>query len=205
MRIALNVQQKFLGVSQVTSVLTVGLALGGLWGTQVLTARMHDNAVTTAALRNHLEADMMHAALRADVLAALHAARQGRADQRDAVRHDLAEHVDLFRESIAANEAMSLPPVVGQALARVDQPLAQYIEAAQTITRLAFAEPDAALAALPAFGQLQAPRGRHERRQRPDRAGRRRDPGGRRGDRDRGTKPHAGGHRRGPAALGRLL
>ena len=151
MRILLNVQQKFLGVSLATSVLTVGLALGGLWGTQALTARMHDNAVTTAALRNHLEADMMHDALRADVLAALHAARQGRADQRDAVHHDLAEHVGLFRDSIAANEAMSLPPAVGQALARVDQPLAQYIEAAQTITRLAFAEPDAALAALPAF------------------------------------------------------
>jgi hypothetical protein len=38
-----------------------------------------DNAVTASALRNHLESDVMHDALRVDVLAALQATRQGQA------------------------------------------------------------------------------------------------------------------------------
>jgi methyl-accepting chemotaxis protein len=151
MQITLNVQQKFLGVSLATSVLTLGLALGGLWSSSALTGRMHDNAITASALRNHLEADMMHDALRADVLAALQAAQQGHADQQVAVRQDLAEHVDLFRSSIAANQALPLPSAVGQAINQVDQPLRHYIEAAQSITGLAFTDQSAALAALPAF------------------------------------------------------
>ena len=118
MPIRVNVQQKFLGVSLATSVLTLGLALGGLWSSSALTARMHDNAITASALRHHLEADMMHDALRADVLAAL----QKQPGQQDAVRQDLAEHVDLFRGSIAANRALSLPPAVGHAITQVDQP-----------------------------------------------------------------------------------
>ena len=114
--VRLNVQQKFLGVSLGTLMLTLGLALGGLWSSSALIARMQDNAITASALRNHLEADMMHDALRADVLAALQAAQQGQADQQNSVKQDLAEHVDLFRSSIAANQALSLPPAVGKAI-----------------------------------------------------------------------------------------
>jgi methyl-accepting chemotaxis protein len=151
MPIRINVQQKFLGVSLATSVLTLGLALGGLWSSDALTTRMHDNAITASALRHHLEADMMHDALRADVLAALQAAQQKQPDQQDAVRQDLAEHVDLFRGSIAANQALSLSPAVEYAITQVGQPLNDYIDAAQVITQLAFADQDAALAALPTF------------------------------------------------------
>jgi len=151
MPIRVNVQQKFLGVSLATSVLTLRLALGGLWSSDALTTRMHDNAITASALRHHLEADMMHDALRADVLAALQAAQQKQPDQQDAVRQDLAEHVDLFRGSIAANQALSLSPALEHAITQVDQPLNDYIDAAQAITQLAFADQDAALAALPTF------------------------------------------------------
>ena len=133
MSIMLNIRQKFLGVSLTTSFLTIGLAGGGLWSSSALIVRMENNTITASALRSHLEADMMHDALRADVLAALHAAQQGSPEQRQAVQQDLAEHVELFRSSLSATQALPLPAAVGQELVRVEQPLRRYIEAAEDI------------------------------------------------------------------------
>jgi methyl-accepting chemotaxis protein len=151
MRIMLNIRQKFLGVSLTTSLLTIGLACGGLWSSNALIVRMENNTITASALRSHLEADMMHDALRADVLAALHAAQQRSPEQRQAVQQDLAEHIELFRSSLSATQALPLPAAVGQELGRVEQPLQRYIEAAEDIVRLSSGDHTAALAKLPAF------------------------------------------------------
>lgn len=151
MSITLNIRQKFLGVSLTTSVLTIGLACGGLWSSSALIARMENNTITASALRNHLEADMMHDALRADVLAALQAAQEDRPGQREAVQADLAEHVEMFHSSLAANQALPLPEAVREALAHVDQPLKHYIEEAKAVAGLAFTDQTASLAELPAF------------------------------------------------------
>jgi methyl-accepting chemotaxis protein len=151
MALKLNIRQKFFGVSLATSILSIGLALGGLGSAFILTGKMADNAVTASALRNHLEADMMHDALRGDVLAALHAARGGETGQRETVQADIAEHVEMFRERVAANKSLPLPAAVGQALAQVDQPLVRYVADAERIVWLAFENPDAAMASLPAF------------------------------------------------------
>jgi methyl-accepting chemotaxis protein len=147
----LNIRQKFLGVSLTTSLLTIGLACGGLWSSNALIARMESNTITASALRNHLEADMMHDALRADVLAALQAAQQGHPEQQKSVQHELAEHVDLFRSSLSTNQTLPLPAAVREALAEVNQPLTHYIKEAEMIAGLAFADHDAALAELSMF------------------------------------------------------
>ena len=51
---------------------TVAIGGAGLWYLTELVTRLDESAVVEHALRNHLEADMMHDALRGDVLAAQH-------------------------------------------------------------------------------------------------------------------------------------
>lgn len=102
----------------------------------------------SAALRNHLEADMMHDALRGDVLAALLAATP---DERDAVRTDLGEHAELFREAVAANQELELPAAVDEALRALDEPLDAYIASAEEIVGVALDDRAAGQARLPIF------------------------------------------------------
>jgi methyl-accepting chemotaxis protein len=53
-----------------------------------------------AALKSQMEADMAHDALRADVLAALVAARKARRRAAEAIRADLHEHAQVFEEAL---------------------------------------------------------------------------------------------------------
>jgi methyl-accepting chemotaxis protein len=100
------------------------------------------------ALRNHLEGDMMHDALRADVLAAFEA---GTTDARDAVRADFEDHSQTFRDAIATNKKLDLPESVRDPLASIDTPLEAYIASANHMVTEALADPTAARNDLPAF------------------------------------------------------
>jgi ABC-type multidrug transport system fused ATPase/permease subunit len=105
-------------------------------------------AVTSAALRSHMQADMMHDALRADVLAALLAADDA---ARKTVADDLAEHTKTLRDSIAENQKADLGPDVRAALEGVTGPLEAYVAAAQHAVATAATDPAAARAELPKF------------------------------------------------------
>ena len=57
-----------IGTGLLTAVI---MSLVSYLGNSKMAAAVNDNEVSMTALRNHLEADMMHDALRADVLSAL--------------------------------------------------------------------------------------------------------------------------------------
>jgi methyl-accepting chemotaxis protein len=128
----------------------VGVVLVGLADRSLGTVerRLNAQVTTSEALRNHLEGDMMHDALRADVLAALGART---ADDKASVRADLADHAKTFRARLAANQKLPLAPEVRRSIASVTKPLAAYIESAQTTVAAALADPEAARAQLPEF------------------------------------------------------
>jgi methyl-accepting chemotaxis protein len=111
-------------------------------------SRLAAEVRTSEALRNHLEGDMMHDALRADVLAALGARTDA---ERKAVQSDVVDHAQTFRDRIATNKKLDLPPAVRDALATIDQPLNAYIASAQHMVAAALEKGDAARAELPAF------------------------------------------------------
>jgi methyl-accepting chemotaxis protein len=117
--------------------------------------RVSDNkntiALTSAALRDHMQADMMHDALRADVLAALHAASNKDAKAASEVAKDLSEHAESFRSCIKANHARALDVTITAALASVDKPLEEYIRSAESIVALAANSASAAELQWPAF------------------------------------------------------
>lgn len=108
---------------------------------------MQTMVTTSTALRNHLEADMMHDAIRGDVLAALLAKPEEKID----VEKELAEHGDWFRKTLAENDALSLDPEVKRALGEVRPTFEAYVKQAEETVMLAFQDREAALRQFPSF------------------------------------------------------
>ncbi|HEX8471198.1 MAG TPA: methyl-accepting chemotaxis protein [Brevundimonas sp.] len=123
-----------------------GLLIAGF-----LSGSMGDSTRIGEVMRNHMQADMMHDALRSDVLAAMLAAQNGQADAMAGIRTELREHSDSFRMAVEENNAMARDPGTITALKEAATPLEQYIASADRIVTLAAADPGAANAALPAF------------------------------------------------------
>jgi methyl-accepting chemotaxis protein len=103
---------------------------------------------TSSILRNHIEGDMMHDALRADVLAALLAASESDWNEASA---GLREHVGNFRELIEANDELATDAAMKAALAEVGPALTRYISSAESIIAAARTDKPGANAMLPQF------------------------------------------------------
>jgi methyl-accepting chemotaxis protein len=131
--------------------LTAAVAGVGIWTATSLSDALNRTNVASQAVRNHMGADMMHDALRADVLAAIQAGAWGGEAEREAARADTTEHIEGFKGYIGGNEALELPAEIETALAGVDQPLADYTAKAEELVALALHDHQAALQAMPSF------------------------------------------------------
>lgn len=146
-----SLKSKFILNGAVAIAQALVIAGVGLWAITSLSGALETNEVASASLRNHMSSDMMHDALRGDVLAAMQAGSANDQDAFRAVQGELSEHVDTFNEMFAANGALELDPEVRAALNGVQEPLNQYIESAKSIIALAGQDPAAASQAYPAF------------------------------------------------------
>lgn len=104
--------------------------------------------LTNRTLRNHIEGDMMHDALRADVLAALLAQSP---DDWQQVGDGLQEHTSKFRELIDANNRLATGADTRTALAEVGPALDIYISSAEALVAAAQVDKARAQAMLPGF------------------------------------------------------
>ncbi|CAO3418471.1 methyl-accepting chemotaxis protein [Azospirillum doebereinerae] len=129
------------------------LLVGGIaTGSLVLATRAVEEVVVIGeALSNHQQGDMMHDALRADVLAALLAGPQAKADRREELRKELTEHAGSFREALRANAGLALPPAIRDAVSGVVPALDDYIQTAERMVELALSDTAKADAAMPRF------------------------------------------------------
>jgi hypothetical protein len=102
--------------------------------------------VTGLAIRQHMDGDMMHEALRGTVHAALLA---GRGDEvkvdRNELQGEVRRQAGRFREQVAANLRLPLPPEILAAIQRLEQPVRAYTELCERVTNLAFTDRPAAL------------------------------------------------------------
>jgi diguanylate cyclase (GGDEF)-like protein len=137
----------------------VAMGGAGLWYMTELVTRLDESTVVEHALRGHLEADMMHDALRGDVLAAQHQTLDRRTMTEDAgvdrsaFTHSFSDHVARFRHVIAENKVLEAAEYseLSAVLASLNQPLVSYIEEAEWLVPLAFSDPALATTMLPAF------------------------------------------------------
>jgi methyl-accepting chemotaxis protein len=126
------------------------LSFSGRYGMSRASAGLESVVKTGDTLRNHLEGDMMHDALRADVLAALLAESPA---ESGAAAASLHEHASHFREMIDANKQLA----TGDAKAALDAvggALDNYIRAAETMVSTAQKDKAAARAQLPQFVEV---------------------------------------------------
>jgi len=128
--------------------LAAAVGISGYWGVSKVQAGTQEIYVTSSALRNHLEADMMRHALKADVLAAL-LARDDKS--KDRVLSDLADHSGKFRQYLSRNNELPLSRDIKAQLQETQPVLEEYIKSAEVIVDIAFKNRATAQAQLDTF------------------------------------------------------
>ncbi|MFN9134140.1 MAG: methyl-accepting chemotaxis protein [Phycisphaerales bacterium] len=116
------------GVGLVALLLVTGVSLWVFSETRALEAAKSE---LSDAMRNHLEGDMMHDALRGDVLAAMLATTE---QELSDARKELGEHAEWFRKVLKQNEELALTDSIRKELASVRPALDQYIGSAVSVT-----------------------------------------------------------------------
>ncbi|MBY3363672.1 methyl-accepting chemotaxis protein [Rhizobium laguerreae] len=146
-----SIQHKIIIASIAIFALAGGATGVGIWSASILSENNAEVARTAHILRNHMQADMMHDALRSGALASLLASNPAAGIDVDTVKADLAEHEASFREMLDANKALAADDKTKTILATVEPPLLAYIASATQIVELAGKDPTAAMKALPDF------------------------------------------------------
>ncbi|MDB5525929.1 MAG: mcpCf [Rhizobium sp.] len=146
-----SIQHKVVIASLAIFALSGGATGVGIWSAATLTNNSADVSLSSQVLRNHMQADMMHDALRADVFAALLSENPASGIGRDSVKADLADHVKSFREMIVANNALANDAETRQVLAGVEAPLLKYIDSATKLVNLTETDPAGAVKSLADF------------------------------------------------------
>lgn len=151
----INVRMKLLGMALLSAVMLGIVGLAGYWASERQSEAMREVSVTLAAMRNHLTADMMHDALRGDVLSAIikqDLSQEGVAYREDReILQDLNEHVALFRDMLEENSGMDLNPEIMASLNQVQPTLEAYIQSANRLTELALHDHLAAVKQINSF------------------------------------------------------
>ena len=139
-----------IGTSLLTAVI---VSLVSYLGNLQMRDAVNDNEVSMTALRNHLEADMMHDALRGDVFSAMLVGLGKSTSTKDEVRSSIAEHAEHFRQMLGDNLKLPVNDTIKSALSKIRPSLDTYISAGERIVGLALNDPNAAQLELATFNK----------------------------------------------------
>lgn len=104
-----------------------------IWSVWTLSAAVDAQAAAAGLIRTHMRADMMHDAVRGDVLAALASRDPASGTSLAQTRKDLDEHLATLTESLATYGRYPASPKVRETTARLAGPMRDYGEAARRI------------------------------------------------------------------------
>ncbi len=135
----------------------LALAIAGIMAIWSLREGQRSMADDDAILRRQMVADMMHDAIRSDVLR--HLLADGHATELQEAGAELQEHIATLAESMTHNRQLVTEATAKRALDGVEKPLEAYVASATAICALALQEASAAKLQAPAFqmafGQLE--------------------------------------------------
>ncbi|KJF69226.1 methyl-accepting chemotaxis protein [Rhizobium nepotum] len=146
-----SIQNKIILASIAIFSITGSAAGIGIWATETLNHNSEYVSLSADVLRKHMQADMMHDALRSDVLAAILSTDASMGLDLKEVKADLAEHETTFREMIEANKSLSAGTDVKPVIDSVEKPLLAYIDAADAVVSLAGTGSTEAIKLMPEF------------------------------------------------------
>lgn len=104
--------------------------------------------LTTKAMHNHMQADMLHDAIRGSVYRAAYWAEQGSAADRDDAIQEVVSYSRDMHSFVEANQKLALDNELLRSLASVGQELGNYTRTATQVAELSATDPDAAKAHL---------------------------------------------------------
>lgn len=129
----LTVRQMFMILSAMVLFLMLVIGAVGQYSASHLEQAV-DQAIHASAVQRHqMDADMMHDAVRSDVLAALLAARDGHADRHKNAVTDIAEHAARLRKNVEDIETARLSDAARQQAAAVRPVIERYVNTAKSI------------------------------------------------------------------------
>lgn len=147
----LTLRRKFAAAGIVASVLMVVGTGVSFYDSLVLETALKDASVILTARSKFTYGDMLHDALRGDVLAALMVAGGENVAKKEVIEKEVIEHGEAFTKVVNEIRALPLPAAARQAIEPVEAPLAAYVKSARELVKLAFADRKAAIAKLPGF------------------------------------------------------
>ena len=151
MKFQLTIARKLFGLSLLAVAFMVGIGVVGLAARHYLTAGSERVLAAQEALRQQMQADQAHDALRADVLAALLAARLADQAEAQAIRKDLDEHRGELAQSLQKLDQLDLDATTRAALTKARPGLEAYATRASDLVKLAYEDRISAQGQLAAF------------------------------------------------------
>ena len=144
--------RKRLMLSNVATLVFVALCgLIGIGAVRSLDTAMDAVRDNGSAIKDQLQADMAHDAIRGDVLGALLAATNADSAAAQEAAKDLAEHTTVLRERLASMAAITTDAELKRDMAKVGPDAEAYLASAAGVLKAAALDQDAAQAAYPAF------------------------------------------------------
>jgi len=129
----MNILHKSLAGSILLMVMVAILSWNAFGALSRITDEMGVNNISATALRKHLETDMMHDAVRADILEMVLSATTGTGMDIPSIRTEMEENISHMASLIDGNKALPLPASIKDALAGVEAPLRDYFASARTL------------------------------------------------------------------------
>ena len=126
----------------------------GLFNANRLAGAIDDAVGMGVALQSSQEADMMHDAVRGDVLLALFGAINKDASQLADAQKGLQEHTETFNKALQTLQALPISPEVKTIVGSTLPLVKQYTDAAAHVQKLALTDAAAAQAAVPEFQKV---------------------------------------------------
>jgi methyl-accepting chemotaxis protein len=146
-----SLKQQFLAYAVAGMAFVGAVGAVGAYSASVLLDSGRQLFASAGAIRAHMRADMMHDAVKGDVLSALLAAVRQDTPGGAEARSELKEHADTLRDSIGELSKAPLSPAAVQALERVGPAMEAYVRQAETLATQASQGVEAAEAGRPAF------------------------------------------------------
>lgn len=126
-------QKRLVVVTIALSAISLLLTATSLFVSQRFISAQSESSLASQALRNHMEGDMMHDALRSQLYQALYAKQVGDAQAMSNANKEFNANAANFRLQIANNSELDLPPEVQSAVSEVEQPLEDYVKVASDL------------------------------------------------------------------------
>ncbi len=151
-KLQLTVSQMLTAMTLLVLLSMLLLSFVGLRNVQQLNEGIIFVADTGQAVRRQMDADMMHDAIRSDVLGAVLASRDGQLEKTKEIRNELSSHIARFNKNIADNAQTKLGESVSRQIETIIPVVDSYAQQAQSVVLAAIQNGHVETNAMVAFG-----------------------------------------------------